>query len=469
MKAILNKSDQAIQSAAPAASARKTQAKVITGEFIMYTYDSTESKTYYYSDDYFSQSGKIENEHLRTMSAAVALTMVGVSKNPSERFGKLPREIGFSDIAAYELDKTGHDTVSLLISRRDIDGTPVILAAIRGDGYGNEWTSSLAAGVQGDPDGFAASAEKVARRVREYIRDNNIEKAKIWVTGFSRGGGVANLFGAALNEDPKGFRTTENDIYVYTFEAPNVSSSPKAYANIRNIINSGDAVTHLLPEGWGFGRNGVVLDIGDPGETIMTKQLTALEPYIEDFKSASLPGFLAECSDLIARAVSREKYADGFQDTAGRLMCLYENLAGAERKALSAFFARLAENIKSDEKLADALGEVFEDAASGQTADDVTGLILRNFEKTTRELGKPVNDEKYELIKNSAEPIVKTVMPVINEDLMTELAGESGEPEEVVLYHVASFAANAGEIFSHHFNNRMFSKLEKLDSFYGQN
>ena len=41
---------------------------------------------------------------------------------------------------------------------------------------------------------------------------------KIWITGYSRAGAVANLVAARLDEDSS---YSQKDVYAYTFSAPN--------------------------------------------------------------------------------------------------------------------------------------------------------------------------------------------------------------------------------------------------------
>mgnify|MGYP000450069000 FL=1 len=87
---------------------------------------------------------------------------------------------------------------------------------------------------------------------------------------------VANLLAARVNRELSGLE--RENVFVYTFATP-VALGPQDYpdlqqdydnnhnadgslkeswgeSNIFNIISSGDIVPHLLPEEWGFHRNG---------------------------------------------------------------------------------------------------------------------------------------------------------------------------------------------------------------------
>ena len=98
---------------------------------------------------------------------------------------------------------------------------------------------------------------------------------KLWMGGYSRGAVVANLLAARVNRELSGLE--RENVFVYTFATPVASArrttptcsrittttttrrQPErdwGESNIFNIISSGDIVPHLLPEEWGFHRNG---------------------------------------------------------------------------------------------------------------------------------------------------------------------------------------------------------------------
>ena len=61
--------------------------------------DFDNDDVFYYSDHYFSQSGKHKNEHLRTMSANIAFAVNPSRENPDKNANikKLLSDIGFSE------------------------------------------------------------------------------------------------------------------------------------------------------------------------------------------------------------------------------------------------------------------------------------------------------------------------------------------------------------------------------------
>lgn len=94
------------------------------------------------------------------------------------------------------------------------------------------------------------------RIVDEYVRQycNDSTKETYWVTGHSRGAGIANLVGANLTDQG-------NEAFVYTFAAPNCTTAPASqtamYNNIFNIVNVDDIIAELPLTDWQFGKYGV--------------------------------------------------------------------------------------------------------------------------------------------------------------------------------------------------------------------
>ena len=186
------------------------------GTFTMTTFDGFDpgEQTFYYSDSYFTASGKESNEHLRTMSAALVFPLKGISDTPAETFAAILSDIGFQDITAYDMDHTSLDTMGVILAHKSVHGKEVVAVALRGDGYDHEMAANLISGTEGDIKAFADAEALVESRVSEYIAGHGITSAKYWVTGYSRSGAVANLFGRELNKTPERFYTSADDIYV---------------------------------------------------------------------------------------------------------------------------------------------------------------------------------------------------------------------------------------------------------------
>lgn len=102
--------------------------------------------------------------------------------------------------------------------------------------------------------GFDVAANRIMRYVEQYIADHALygDALVYWVTGHSRGGGIANIIGAQLEKDSK-------TAFTYTFAAPNntLAADAASYVTIFNVINKDDFVPCLPIDQWGYTRYGV--------------------------------------------------------------------------------------------------------------------------------------------------------------------------------------------------------------------
>ncbi len=97
--------------------------------------------------------------------------------------------------------------------------------------------------------GFDVAANRIAAYVDRYIEENGLYRDNIvyWVTGHSRGAGIANILGA-------NFEKAGETAFTYTFAAPNttLASDAASYKTIFNIINADDFVPCLPLADWGY-------------------------------------------------------------------------------------------------------------------------------------------------------------------------------------------------------------------------
>lgn len=103
--------------------------------------------------------------------------------------------------------------------------------------------------------GFDVTANRLMSIVNSYINHHGLDRSTLtyWVTGHSRGAGIANLIGAKLEREGK-------RAFTYTFAAPNTArisnSEALSYRSIFNLVNTDDLVCYLPMEGWGYTRYG---------------------------------------------------------------------------------------------------------------------------------------------------------------------------------------------------------------------
>ena len=256
------------------------------------------SHEYYYSDSFFAHASTQYDHQL----ALATLGMVCAAFNTwasdarywaNEDVGREDsleaayEELGFGDCRYhyYDIDvgKAG-DFVGWSTARKTISlngrRTTIVALILRGGGYGGEWVSNLHTGAGHAHAGFIIPVNEVFTDLKNYLaaarQAGSLGVVKLWVGGYSRGSAVANLLAARLDRELTGL--ARENIFVYTFATP-VALGPADYPNLQqdydnnhnadgtlkktwgesnifNILSSGDIVPHLLPEEWGFHRNG---------------------------------------------------------------------------------------------------------------------------------------------------------------------------------------------------------------------
>ncbi|MBD5104146.1 MAG: lipase family protein [Ruminococcaceae bacterium] len=161
--------------------------------------------------------------------------------------------------------------------RVELDGTvkEVIAIVIRGtNGTVAEWSSNFDIGcddifynnnpIPKNEDwvnaehhmGFDIAATRVIKLFDKYlseIKDMDDSATKtLWITGHSRGAGIANIVGAKLDN--------KYETFVYTFASPLTTTVSDAevysHKSIFNIVNGDDIIPYLPLQQWGFKRYG---------------------------------------------------------------------------------------------------------------------------------------------------------------------------------------------------------------------
>ncbi len=130
----------------------------------------------------------------------------------------------------------------------------LVVVVVRGGGYGAEWSDNFSLGSQGKyHKGFENSADIIKAYTDTYIAENcDTDDVKILVTGYSRGGGVANILCNKLNET----KNNNTTVIGYTFATPNTTIQNNYDLKLFNIINPYDAIPMIPPKKWNFRRCG---------------------------------------------------------------------------------------------------------------------------------------------------------------------------------------------------------------------
>lgn len=239
----------------------------------------------YYSDSFFDKPSNMLNFDLVKVSlfATMAATTFGdtASSNyngPGDRYIRdFLLDIGCSPSAiktvSFENNHITEDKVAYAFGLKKLDSDYYLLPVfIRSSGYGpglsGEWASNFNVYDANDTEysaGFKRAADDVADSLETYIQRYVVDMAgiprsniKLWISGFSRGGAVANLLAAKLNQESD---ISRSQIYAYTFATPapvkSSAMSGTTADNIFNIVSEQDVVPRVPLKGWGFSRYGV--------------------------------------------------------------------------------------------------------------------------------------------------------------------------------------------------------------------
>ncbi len=286
-----------------------------TGKF---KYTSTASKemdyeaTYYYDDAYFLNDSYVYNPSLATMSLCFAMASGGSNEKPyyskSDNAKDLLTQIGFTqfDRNGWFTQKPTADSIGVVAANKKLNENgkeyTLIAVGIRGFGYEQEWASNFTMGETGQHQGFDQAKDNVLRFIKKYIEDNNITgDIKLWITGFSRAGGTANLVAGAIDIGVSlGDCTIEpSNLFAYTFEAPkgttvsNAMTEPVFY-NIFNIVNPADPVPKVAPEEFGFSRYGKDVLLPALGDLDYGTEVEVMKRFYDELASTDTPYLLDE-------------------------------------------------------------------------------------------------------------------------------------------------------------------------------
>lgn len=172
----------------------------------------------------------------------------------------------------------GNDQCAFSFAHKEIQSAfgrrTLLFIVIRGTPLNaNEWISNLNVSnkiKEGSPvhEGFSQAALQIHSEFIAYLLRNKIDPAEafLFITGHSRGAAVTNVLASNFSHDD--FFETDN-IYAYTFAAPNVTTYPPEdddrYGYIWNIVNAEDVVpTVPLNRGkWKYRKFGHVLTLAN--------------------------------------------------------------------------------------------------------------------------------------------------------------------------------------------------------------
>jgi len=188
---------------------------------------------------YFMQGAQNYNHDLAIWTAELSLLAYGRDNNGEgtnpEPIRTHLENLGFRDFVQENYtNPSNNHTVAYTIARRTTvvheSAKNVIVVAIRGTVTDEENISNIfAIGSEEVHVGFGAAMADLRLELTNYIIHHglfyNPENNIILITGHSRGGAVANLLAADLNE--REHLAHRGNIFTYTFAAPNSTRIPR--------------------------------------------------------------------------------------------------------------------------------------------------------------------------------------------------------------------------------------------------
>ena len=245
--------------------------------------------TFTYNSAYFAKPSDEFNKDIAMLSYGLSLT----TGSRTSMYNFL-NDIRFKDLyfsSAY-YDGSTEDSIAYSFAHKAIGKQHLVLVTVRGFDYGPEWSNNFKLGKEGNHEGFNESAVTMINDLDNYLNNHNQESPKVLITGYSRGGAVANVASGILlqrEESKKLFK--DEDLYTYTFEAPRGCAEAREYKNVFNVVNSMDLIPSFAPAEYGMYRCGIDVDIANTDVDNLMKEydpdfvLPAFTPDEDSFKT----------------------------------------------------------------------------------------------------------------------------------------------------------------------------------------
>lgn len=225
--------------------------------------------------------------------------------------------LGYGDIVTVGYPRADRDKIGMTVASRTKDDILQIAAVLRGT-TGDEWYSNFEVGYAAEHSGFAKAADFAELAIGDYVFTRAIgTEPAFFVTGYSRGGAVANILAKRLCD-----RYGLDRVCAYTFASPAVTLSrlTNRYRCIFNLVREEDFFTRVPLAAWGYTRYGqdiVLPEPADIGERF--RELTG-EAYIGFRHKEETDSFLCAMASL---APNVHAYYRRQRQVGGRRLSLY--------------------------------------------------------------------------------------------------------------------------------------------------
>ena len=346
----------------------------------------------YYRDDDFDQGATTYSDKIKMLSFGSAI--VSKDEETAEAFFET---MGYDNFSA-TLPEPTTDTIGFTLAHKGFANYDLVALSIRGSDYGQEWANNLLIGKEGNHNGFQARADEIKVELQTYLAGYTTKPVKLWISGYSRGGGVANILASDLLTN--GFN--QSNLYVYTFEAPRALTSENAleYPNVFNFVNSADPVARIAPAEYGLYRCGkdIIIDEGKDVE----EALAELDPELtlpaffpspgvfendKQFTDFIMSTILEDTGDADINLNTRESFVDNYQADIGYFIGFYfslnestvDKLATALKDAGATLFDSEDNIYNTIKPILDEDGVIYDDAKLHSSCSKIYKLLTKKF------------------------------------------------------------------------------------------
>lgn len=240
----------------------------------------------------------------QTALYAASLAMAAADKTMLQENLK---ELGYEKVVFLAYDGDNVDKTGLALGIREEKSITTVAVILRPT-VGREWYSNFEVGYGAEHLGFLKAAEYAEQRLTDYLFVRlPRHEPRFLVTGYSRGGAVANLLAKRLCD-----RCGLDAVRAYTFAAPNTCVSVKGarYGSIFNLVRDEDFFTRVPLSGWGYTKYGRNISLSDSGDIGKRYRILTGEDYIGFSSGEAVEGFLCALMRLApnVRAYYERRY-----------------------------------------------------------------------------------------------------------------------------------------------------------------
>ena len=296
-------------------------------------------------------------------SAALTAAALSLSSADEAMLADDLKALGFGDLLAVGSD-VDQSRTGMYLACRPHDRIIDVTAVLKGT-EGGEWFSNFDVGYTAEHSGFSKAADYAEEKLGDYIFTRAIgTQPRFFITGYSRGGAVANILSKRLCD-----RYGTDSVRCYTIASPAVTISRRQarYNCIFNLVRDEDIFTRLPPDSWGYSRYGKDISLSAAGDISERYRRLCDNEYIGFTRQRAVNSFVCAASRL---APNVRAYYKRKRDAGGRKLTMYE------------FMTAVAGMLSGQE---DDAADIFADALISEYAD------LMSFLSSGADLGEIIS------------------------------------------------------------------------------